>query len=401
MTIGSFFADQGIVIKVWKPTIVVAGSNVTYTPQGEYIGTIQDKLSAYSHTLGAFGGYLNGTISLTDTKEEIQEWLSEGLGRHIEVFNPAKDQIFEGFVGSLNGAIETLTFARGPLLDIANRVSVIYQLINRTVNPPIDGMRVVTASADDNTSKIDWGVFEKIYNGPGMSAIEALQVRDKFLNEKKNPETDRNFTGGSADPNITLSLLGYLHFLKAGIYNQTTNSGTTTLSVKIEDILDDGGADPNALFASTNADIEANAILVQRYENDNNVPLSLIKALVAQGEPVNDERTLFGVFENRKVVYETMPQTVEYIKRLSDERQSVMTPGEEWIEPWDVEAGKWLKITDFLIGETETVDLRLDPRMMFLEQVKYTAPRGLELQGGKVSTFPQRLAQLGTGGTSA
>jgi len=401
MTLGSHFEDYGIIIEVWKPEIVVNGANVTYNPEGEYIGTIQDEISSYDHTLGAFGGYLGASISLADTQEKIEEWFSEGIGRHIVVYNRAKDQIFEGFVDSLNGAIGPMTFVRGPLMDIANRISVIYQLINRTVNPPIDGMRTVTASSDDNISKLAWGVFEKIYNGPGMSAVEAIQVRDKFLLEKKNPETSKNLPGGESDPSVNLEILGYVHMLKNGVYNQTPNSGTTTLSVKIEDILDDGGADPNTLFASTNADIEANAILVQRYENDNNIPLSLIKALVAQGEPVNDFRALFGVFENRKVVYETMPQTLEYIRRLSDESQSIMTQGEEIIYPWDVKAGKWVQIIDFLIGETDREDLRLDPRSLFLEQVQYTAPWGISLQGGKVSTLSQRLAQLGVGGTSA
>jgi hypothetical protein len=402
MTVAGHFEEYGIVIEVWKPTITVSGSNVLYEPEGEFVGTIQDKVSAYSHTLGVWGGYLGASISITDREEEIDEWFSDGLGRHIKIYNRDKDPIWEGYVDSLNGALETLAFVRGPLQDIANRVSVIYQLINRTVNPPIDGMRVINAIAEDSDSQLTWGIFEKIFNGPGMSATEALQVRDKFLKEKKDPETSKTLGGESNVPNVTLGLLGYIHFLKTGIYNQTTNSGTTTLSVKLEDILDDGGADPNTLFSSANAEIEANAILVQRYENDNNVPLNLIKSLVAQGEPVNDLRTLFGVFENRKVVYETMPQTIEYIRRLKGPKLDVMTQGEEIIYPWDVKAGKWLQIIDFMLGETDQQsDFRLDPRMMFLEQVAYTAPWGLDLQGGKTSTFPQRLAQLGVGGTSA
>lgn len=401
MSIAGFLQEKGIIIEVWRPSIVTNASNVTYTPQGELVGTIQDKVDAYSHTLGAFGGYLNASIGLLDTKEEIEDWFMHGVGRHIEVFNSEGDQIFEGFVNSLSGGFGPLSFEKGPLIDVANRVSVIYQLINRTVNPPIDGMQAVTASADDNTSKLAWGVWEKIFNGPGMSATEAIQVRDKFLNDRKEPESSRNLSGGAAEPHVTLSIFGYMHFLKAGIYNQTTNSGTITLATKLAAILDDGGADPNGLFASTNASIEANAILVQRYENDNTVPLALIKGLVAQGEPTNDERTLFGVFQDRKVVYETMPSDVEYTRALSDKLQRVTTEGGVWVYPWDVKAGKWLEITDFLIGEEDQDDLRLDPRMMFLEQVSYTAPWGLDLQGGKVSTLAQRLAQLGTGGVSA
>jgi hypothetical protein len=38
--------------------------------------------------------------------------------------------------------------------------------------------------------------------------------------------------------------------------------------------------------------------------------------------------------------------------------------------------------------------MRDDPRFVFIESVRYTAPNGLQLSGQKVSRLPQMLARL-------
>ena len=65
----------------------------------------------------------------------------------------------------------------------------------------------------------------------------------------------------------------------------------------------------------------------------------------------------------------------------------------------DVKPGKWIFFPDFLMGKAldDLDDFRLDPRYMLVESVRYTAPYGLSLSGGKISTFSQILAQKGLG----
>ena len=63
--------------------------------------------------------------------------------------------------------------------------------------------------------------------------------------------------------------------------------------------------------------------------------------------------------------------------------------------------GKWLMFTDFLIGQAEELNLRNDPRAMFIETVKYTAPWSLQLKGGAVDTIDAVVAQLGLSGIGA
>ena len=61
--------------------------------------------------------------------------------------------------------------------------------------------------------------------------------------------------------------------------------------------------------------------------------------------------------------------------------------------------GKWVLFTDFLIGRVPPMtDPRQDPRALFIEQVTFTAPWTLALQGGRADRTSQMLAQMGLGG---
>jgi hypothetical protein len=51
-----------------------------------------------------------------------------------------------------------------------------------------------------------------------------------------------------------------------------------------------------------------------------------------------------------------------------------------------------------MIGRVADTNIRQDPRNIFVESLAYTAPYGLILNGGKISTLSQRLAQKGLGG---
>ena len=56
-----------------------------------------------------------------------------------------------------------------------------------------------------------------------------------------------------------------------------------------------------------------------------------------------------------------------------------------------------MMFTDFLVGKTQPANLRLDQRALFIERVAYSTPWGLQLDGGKVNTIDQKLAQRGLG----
>lgn len=357
-----------------------------------------DKLDngTYSHTISALGGYDSALIKIVDTQIDLEDWLANGLMRHIEVYNPSLVKIWEGFVNQIDIILGGLSVTRGPLLQVSNNVALTYSTVDTTVSPPAIGMRATTAFNSDADSQALYGVLESVLSAGGISTTEATTVRDVFLNENKDPQTSQKLNISQGGGGITLSLncLGYSHLFKKYVYNQTASTGTANLSDVLAAIIT---ADPNSIFSTSTNKITANTLQVKQYLNDNAAAWSLIQGLVARGDS-SDNRYIFGIYNGRVPTYEAIPTDFEYQQRLSDPAQRVETPQGIEVKPWDVTAGKWLFVPDFLIGQVQPTDLRLDPRMIFIESLTYTMPWGLSIQGGKTDKLSQKLAKLGLGG---
>jgi hypothetical protein len=146
--------------------------------------------------------------------------------------------------------------------------------------------------------------------------------------------------------------------------------------------------------------IEPNALLVANYDNDNRTAKTIIEEMVKRGNDTTDDRRIFGIFERQKAVYQTIPSEFEYYYKLSSRNQAIrrFRGGEngEIVKPWDVQAGKWLFIGDFLPGRfTDMTNKKDDPRAMFIESVSFSAPYGLSINGIGVSELAQYLAKMG------
>jgi hypothetical protein len=364
---------------------------------GSFIrGDIGDDASGYSHTIAAFGGYWDASLNFPAQTWEIGDWISNGLGRHIETYNHAQVKIFEAFVNQIEIKLAGATLRIGPLMQIANRARVQYRTISYNTNPPIGGNPAETAVANNTASQTKYGIFEQVLSGGERTAAEAEQIRDSFLAERANPDVDDRLTltGEGSNIEVSLECLGYVHMLTRYIYNQVAASGTVNLSAKLAAVLD---ADPNGLFSSSNASIATNTTQVGQHENDNAQALSIVKDLVNRGDS-SFARYLFGVYNDRKAVYQAAPTAIGYEHRVSDPAQQIERIGGSLVYVWDVQAGKWLFIPDLPTGELAAqADLRADPRAVFIESATYTAPWGIDLEGGKLSTLPQVLAQFGLG----
>ncbi len=106
---------------------------------------------------------------------------------------------------------------------------------------------------------------------------------------------------------------------------------------------------------------------------------------------------MFSVYADRKLKFKPIPTTLDYQQALADPSQTIRTWSGAGVENWDVLPGKWLLFTDFLIGKEIPSALHKDPRALFIERVAFSTPDGLQLDGGKVHTFAQRLADFGIG----
>lgn len=350
----------------------------------------------YSHTISAVGGFTEAELRLSDRQLDVEDWLINGLGRHIVVYNDGGGIVWEGFVDSLEAQLGALTVTRGPLLQLVNRTYLIYSTVDTTVNPPLVGGRAVTATLDDAASQALYGIVQALLSGGGMAAADAAQAANTYLTENAYPMTSQTLSLSSGGaPQLTISCRGYVAWLEAYIYNQTAASGTVTADAKILAAL---AANPNiAWLPLDTTGVTANALTVPAYEDGDNTAWNVIKATTALGDATN-ARWLFGVYENRGCRYVVAPTDIAYQQRIATPRAQVLTPGGVPVDPWDVRPGQWLFLPDFLTGFTGSPTLRTDPRYLFIESVNYATPYGLTINAGKVDTLAQRLAQLGLAG---
>jgi len=198
---------------------------------------------------------------------------------------------------------------------------------------------------------------------------------------------------------LTLDCLGYWHLLGAYTYTNTGVSGTENLSTKLQNIL---AADPNGVFSTDYSPITDNTFQVKKYENDNKTALELIKGLNTLGD-ASQNRYNIGIYTGRRLVYEPAPTEYEYIKRIGD-NEDFKTPVGGVVEPWNVRAGKWFFVSDFLAGRLSPatrVDLNRDPRAGFIESAVFSAPRDIRVNGIKLGQLDQALAQQGLAGVGA
>lgn len=387
-------------ISIYKPSIIANGSNVTYTPEGELLADTRME-GAFNFVLQANGGYWSLSLTMPEHQLDAENWIESGIGHHVVVRDEALVVIWEGFINQVSASLGGLAVTRGPLMDIATRASVVYSPLDDGLDVPAAGATTTTTVADNDASKLKYGVFEKVLSGSRVSDDNADYGRDSYLAENHRPQTSKQWSAGGAEPSVTIECLGYIHFLKNYIYNQTATIGSVRISditgsPKLHAVLD---ADPNGLFSSANANLAQNYTLVAAVENQNNTAWSVVMGMVALGD-ASGNRFLLSVGKDRYIMYQQMPSDLEYEQRLSDPAQIITTAGGQVVEPWNVEAGKWLLFTDFLIGKTIPSDLRDDPRALFIESNTYSAPYGTQLVGAKVSTAKQILARLGIGGIS-
>lgn len=359
-----------------------------------YLFNWQDQISSWSHEIRAFGGYWEASASQAATLEQAEEWLENGLGRHVEIYDDTLSLVWEGFVDSVGIEVAGLQMSRGPLVDIANKVKLIYSTIDTTDGG--FGARAETSYAENTTSQGLYGELVKILSSGGVAQGEAEQLRDTFLAENAYPiTTTRLALGGASDSvRVSISLKGYCRLFETYPFASAT-TGQQNLSARLSAIIDD---DPNSYFSSSNADITTNTVQVGAWENDDPTAWDSLKSLVAMGD-ASENRYLFGVYGGRKIVYEAAPTTVEYVREIRS-GGDLRTPQGLIVPPWRVSPGKWVRFTDLLIGRSSTA-FRQDPRLMFIERVVYSMPRGLQLDGSRLSTVDQRLARLGLSGLAS
>lgn len=380
------------------PTISLIVSGQKWRDSHQDTWHITRQLRKYTHEIEAVGGYWSAQFTIRGGRHLMDDWLQDGIGRHVDVYDDSLTKCWEGFVNKVTANYGPLSAVRGPLMDAANSVSVAYSTIEYDEDDnPIVGTRTMTAVEDDTDSQDLWGILPKVLSTGGVGDGEAENIRDTYLAQHSLPRTSKESrSDSSADTSVTVDCLGYVHWLN-WVYELATG-GTMDADAKVLDIL---GDTPNVAWLAFNTQhVDANTMQVPAWEDEDKLAWSVMKDVVARGDATYN-RWLFGIYNDMEAWYHAAPTTVEYQQRLSQPRPRVENVEGDEIYPWKVRPGKWLMFPDFLIGQAAELDLRDDPRAMFIEMVKFTSPSDLHLKGGSIDTVGAVVAQLGLSGIGA
>lgn len=374
----SEFQTLGLSIAVHDPLVL----------GGAWLGNLDAEVDSYSHTIAAWGGFNTAQAGLSGKTIDLENWIERGLGRHIVVHDP-DGEVWSGFVNQVDLTLGRLAYTVGPLVELANRASAVYNGVDTAYNPPTQLGRQVTAVSNDTESQSRYGIWEKVLSAGKATAAEAGYAAGRSLAERKNPPRSQ-VVGQAGGARVSLSLLGYWHWLKAYTYAQTANSGTVAANALVQAVL---AADPNAIFSTDYTRLDTNALAVRAYDNDTQTAEAKIKETVALGDTTY-ARWTFGVYESRRAVYAAAPTTLAYVQGIQSDDADVYTVAGEKVRPWRVRPARWILMNDFLVGKPLGTALASDLRCGFIEQATYTAPYQAVWSGGKLGTLDQVLAQI-------
>jgi hypothetical protein len=357
------------------------------------LGTLTDEIAAWSHTSAALGGYMSANCTVVAAQSVIDEWLENGLGRWLTLYDEGGNVCWRGFVDQIAANIAGLQITRGPLTAIANCGRMVYSTIDTSTTPPTMGVRAVVVLTPDIASQALFGKWNKTLSCGGTTPADAAQLGALYLAENAQPQTVKTITPSGGSLSMTLILKGAWYWLGAYVANFTVN-GDIDLSTRITDIL---GLSTNAVFSTDYSNITANTYQVKAYSNDDKNGLKAMSELIPPGDAAFNRYTA-GFYGNEVFWYTPMPSSLEYTFSLSDPAQEVQYQSGVTVRPWAVMAARWLQISDLMVGRVPDADMRDDPRNIFLESCTYTAPYGVTMNGAKVGTLAQMLARLGLSG---
>ena len=361
-----------------------------------YIMSLVDGVSAYTHELSAEHGFDNARVDLAISENEITDWLAHGLGRDITVRDAAGVEVWSGFVDTVEIHEGVRSIRIGPVTELANRVAVLFSEADPTADPPTSGIQTITTYVEDDGSQSDYGIWELVRNGGTRTRTEARQARDAELVGRAYPQRTKEVVTGGAMPSISLNCLGYWAWLKAFTYNDADNL-TTTVSGKVLQVLAEE-AGINGVLSTDYGLIGDNDVLAYKYEDKYRKGIDIITDVAKQGGAFYDRWT-FGIYEERQAIFDIVPDTIKYVNRRGDQDVIEYRKGGE-VMPWEVRAAEWLAWPDMIVGPplpSTREGLYDDMRCAFIERVTFTAPYDLTVNGQRINTTAQALAQLGLG----
>lgn len=361
---------------------------------------ITSRVNSYQHENIANGGNWTCSVNMLVPLDEVDEWYQNGLNRTLKTYDQAGIVRWAGKINKVTVSIAGLTFSRGELMNIGNRVSTVFTPIDYSVSPAVAGSTTVTAITENTISQDVYGILEKVINAGTCPLVDAQRAQALYLQDMSYPDNsgDLNISPESgSDATITLDCVGLCYYgLKSFIFTDTT-AGAIILSDKVKDIINQE-LWTNMVLMGVETGIIDNAYAVAQQEMKNRYAFDIMTAIVNLGD-ASDNRWIFGA-RDYIFYYNPIPTTILYEYSTVDERQRIfLLPSRVEIFPWEIMAGFWLQNTDFLAGSSPKPNVYEEPRNIFIESVQYTAPYTISINGERQKKSNQLIAKLtGSGG---
>jgi len=338
-------------------------------------------------------------VAFTVDKLDKGTWLSNGLGRDVDVRSPSGTQVWNGFANAVEVSEGDRKTIVGPITDVANSIAMAYAVIIEDADEPVIGEQTTTEYANDTDSQDLYGTWRKIVSGGTRTTTGAEQARDVLLAKYAQPPTSYDIAMMGDQVLVTLRCLGYWKWLDALVYSNSDNDEIQT-NEKVELILTAATA-LNDVISSDYSRIETSSATIGTFEDRNRTGTTIIKECASYGD-LNDDYWTFGIYEDRQAVFDVVPNSIAYAHR-SGLGPVVERLGGGVIDPWDVRAAQWVFMPDAMPGggELPIPNTRsrfyADNRVGFIERVIFTAPYGFQVQGTRLRKGTQQLARWGLG----
>lgn len=372
---------------------------VAYEPltnQGLYSADFSDDLTAnhegWSHTIMAVGGYDQASFTLKGTRDYLNDWYDDGLFRRVVLYNPEGLVCWEGFVERMRLTAGTLQKTKA-LEGLFNRIYLRYSPLDFSVFPPL-ALPPETLILNDPASQLYYGVKAAVISGGERADTTAYDWGRTVLGEKAWPAVGESVNTLSGDAmSLELECKGYVHTLKWLPYLNSIAGSIQAHQVVQEVLRYFNGLNPGWISQDFGL-MDYNFRAAQRGYDDMRSCWDVIAAIIGEGGR-GGERWVGGVYQDREFVYKPAEdagglysQEVQLWRALGDPGQFIydVAIGAE-VKPWDMLPDRVLHTVDINAGG--------DRNLMYVEQVTFTEPYGLQLVGGDDERLSVYLAQRG------
>lgn len=309
------------------------GSFVSNTNPTESINGITN----YSHKVDIIGGYDTASINFSmGSISQAEEWIEEGVGRHIKVYSRYGNIIWEGLVNTVKFIVGKRTLSIGAYLDIINRVKVAYTLRDPPLGTPDEDRYLETDWASYGPSVRRYGILEELVSGGSGYSPEMDALRDQVLTDNTEPLISESLPAGNNEGgsvSISLDCIGYYRLLDKQVYYYGTTTEYDDLSVKVASILSANANARHFIRTKSLSTIGYDALL---HETQGRTAWGIIKDDISK-TPIGDNGIICGMFAENTFVLKRSPNTIAFrrdggsdiIKDASniEVAQSEVTPG--------------------------------------------------------------------------